>query len=68
MTNQENYRRFSDKHAHFNPLLSLKALGYFVDGDLAALSNEIKAFLMAQVLKADLHFLPNLQAKLGLFL
>ncbi len=52
----------------FNPLLSLKALGFFKDGDLNQLSNDIKKFLMKQVEQIDLQSCSKLQAKSGLVL
>ncbi len=52
--------------ASFNPLLSLKALGFFDDGDLAGLSDEIKAFLISEIRRLDLRHLPRYQSKVGL--
>jgi Nucleotidyl transferase AbiEii toxin, Type IV TA system len=45
----------------FNPLLSLKALSYFGDGDLATLEETLRARLLAAVAEVDLGRLPDLQ-------
>lgn len=50
----------------FNPLLSIKALGYFEDGDLQNLSNETKIFFKTLIKKLDLNTLPSLVVKPGL--
>lgn len=50
----------------FNPLLSLKALTFFDDGDLKSLSDETKSFLTHQVHQINLKNLPSLTAQKGL--
>ena len=45
----------------FNPLLSLKALGYFVDGDLRSLPNVIQSRLVAAVGRVELKKIPDIQ-------
>ena len=46
----------------FNPLLSLKALSYFADGDLSSLSDAIRSRLSEAVRKVDPNRLPEIQA------
>ena len=46
----------------FNPLLSLKALSYFADGDLSSLSDAIRSRLSDAVQKVDPNRLPEIQA------
>ncbi len=45
----------------FNPLLSLKALSYFADGDLRHLSDAIRSRLLEAVRKVDPNQLPEMQ-------
>ncbi|HBL30156.1 MAG TPA: hypothetical protein DD490_25240 [Acidobacteria bacterium] len=49
----------------FNPLLSLKALSYFGDGDLPALPEKVRARLAAAVSVVDLSHLPSAAARPG---
>lgn len=49
----------------FNPLLSLKALSYFADGDLSSLSEAIRSRLTAAVRQVDPNHLPQIQALHG---
>ena len=49
----------------FNPILSLKALSYFADGDLASLSDAVRSRLAEAVRRADPHHLPELQPRPG---
>lgn len=49
----------------FNPLLSLKALTYFQDGDLAALPQELQARLSKAVQTLDSAELPEIPARPG---
>jgi len=49
----------------FNPLLSLKALSYFADGDLGSLPEEIQSRLTGAVQKVDLDRLPRIEARSG---
>ena len=44
----------------FNPLISLKALSYFDDGNVRALPGESKALIMNAVRNVDLRHLPSL--------
>jgi hypothetical protein len=46
--------------AAFNPQITLKALSFFDDGNLATLSNEIRRRLVAAVEAVDLDRLPSL--------
>ena len=46
----------------FNPLLSLKALSYFADGDLSSLSDAVRSRLSEAVRKVDPNRLPAIQA------
>jgi hypothetical protein len=46
----------------FNPLLSLKALSYFADGDLSSLSDAVRSRLSEAVRKVDPNRLPEIQA------
>jgi len=46
----------------FNPLLSLKALSYFADGDLSSLSDAVRLRLSEAVRKVDPNRLPAIQA------
>ena len=49
----------------FNPLISVKALSYFGDGDLAALPEAVKQSLRAAVVVKEISSLPPLPG--GLF-
>lgn len=49
----------------FNPLLSLKALSYFADGDLPSLSEKVRVRLTDAVAKIDSSHLPVLLARAG---
>jgi len=49
----------------FNPLLSLKALCYFADGDLRTLPASVQSHLVAAVERVDPSRLPELQALSG---
>lgn len=49
----------------FNPLLSLKALSYFADGDLPSLPEEIRSRLAGAVSKVDVNRLPEVEALPG---
>jgi hypothetical protein len=49
----------------FNPVLSLKALSYFADGDLASLSDAIRSRLADAVRRVDPNHLPELQPRPG---
>ena len=49
----------------FNPLLSLKALTYFQDGDLATLPKELQVRLSRAVQTVDLDGLPEITARPG---
>lgn len=51
--------------ASFNPLLSVKALCYFGDGDLPSLSEEIRGRLAAAAAGVDIVRLPEVPALLG---
>ena len=44
---------------HFNPIISLKALCYFEEGDLGQLDERIRADLLAAVKSVDLDRLPS---------
>lgn len=44
----------------FNPVLSLKALSYFGDGDLFTLSDPIQSLLISEVRKVDIKNLPEI--------
>jgi hypothetical protein len=46
--------------SRFNPLLSLKALSYFADGDLASLPAAVRARLVAAVQAVDLSRVPEI--------
>lgn len=45
----------------FNPILSLKALSYFADGDLASLSNAVRSRLTEALRTVDPDCLPDFQ-------
>jgi hypothetical protein len=47
----------------FNPLITLKALSYFEDGDLDSLSPETKARLVAAARRIDPARLPDIISK-----
>jgi len=49
----------------FNPLLSLKALSYFGDGDLRSLPEAVRSRLLAAVRAVDLGRLPDLHPLAG---
>jgi hypothetical protein len=49
----------------FNPILSLKALSYFADGDLASLSSSVRSRLAESVRRVDLDHLPDFQPRSG---
>lgn len=49
----------------FNPLVSLKALSYFADGDLSSLSAKIQARLMEAVRKVDADQIPKIETRQG---
>jgi hypothetical protein len=49
----------------FNPILSLKALSYFADGDLASLSDTVRSRLADAVRRVDPNHLPELQPRPG---
>jgi Nucleotidyl transferase AbiEii toxin, Type IV TA system len=49
----------------FNPLLSLKALSYFADGDLPALSENVRETLNGAVKEIDPKHLPRVEAQPG---
>jgi hypothetical protein len=49
----------------FNPLLSLKALSYFEDGDLSTVSEGIRSRLTQAVRNVDPGQLPELQPRSG---
>jgi hypothetical protein len=49
----------------FNPLVSLKALSYFADGDLSSLSARVQARLMEAVRKVDANQIPKIEACQG---
>jgi hypothetical protein len=49
----------------FNPLLSLKALSYFADGDLSSLSDAIRSRLIGAVSKVDPNQIPEIQPRPG---
>jgi len=49
----------------FNPLLSLKALSYFADGDLSSLSKELRSRLTGAVARVDPDDLPEVEALPG---
>jgi hypothetical protein len=49
----------------FNPILSLKALSYFADGDLASLSDAVRSRLADAVRRVDPNHLPELQPRPG---
>jgi hypothetical protein len=49
----------------FNPLLSLKALSYFADGDLSSLSDTIRSKLIGAVSKVDPDQIPEIQSRSG---
>ncbi len=46
--------------SRFNPLLSLKALSYFADGDLVSLPPAVQSLLLAAVQAADLSRVPEI--------
>lgn len=50
----------------FNPMVTLKALSYFGDGDLARLSPAMQKTLLAAVKRLDLANLPVLTGRVGL--
>ncbi|WP_420636403.1 nucleotidyl transferase AbiEii/AbiGii toxin family protein [Candidatus Palauibacter sp.] len=50
----------------FNPVLTLKALTFFGDGDLAAVPGAVRARLADVVREVDLESVPNLSAQPGL--
>src|SRR5208282_6173281 len=50
----------------FNPELTLKALSFFDDGNLADLPADLKERLVATVREVDLDRLPSLEAGLGI--
>ena len=52
--------------ASFNPLISLKALQYFEDGDVGRLSTEARSRLVAAVKRVDPGVLPSVQSRHGL--
>ena len=52
--------------AAFNPMVTLKALSYFSDGDLARLSPAMQKILLAAVKSLDLAKLPVLTGRVGL--
>ena len=52
--------------ASFNPLVSLKALTYFGDGDLSRLTPAMRNRLIRAVQGVDIERLPTLSGKLGL--
>lgn len=49
----------------FNPILSLKALCYFADGDLSSLPEDIRSRLTGAVQKVDPDHLPVVEALPG---
>jgi len=49
----------------FNPVLNLKALCYFCDGDLESLPEEVRSRLLATVRRVDAARLPELQPLSG---
>jgi len=49
----------------FNPVLSLKALCYFVDGNLPSLTEDVRSRLTGAVRKVDPRHLPELEAHPG---
>lgn len=49
----------------FNPLLSLKALTYFGDGDLGSLPERVRALLASAVASVDPTHLPQMTARPG---
>jgi Nucleotidyl transferase AbiEii toxin, Type IV TA system len=49
----------------FNPLVSLKALSYFADGDLSSLSAKVQARLIEAVRKVDANQIPKIEARQG---
>jgi hypothetical protein len=49
----------------FNPLLSLKALSYFADGDLSSLPNTVRSRLTVAVRRVDPDQIPKIQTPLG---
>ncbi len=49
----------------FNPLLSLKALSYFADGDLSSLSDAVRSRLTEAVRKVDPDQIPEIQPRPG---
>jgi hypothetical protein len=49
----------------FNPLLSLKALSYFADGDLASLPSAVRSRLTEAVRKVDADRTPDFQPRPG---
>jgi hypothetical protein len=49
----------------FNPILSLKALSYFADGDLSSLSDAIRSRLTEAVRKIDPDQIPEIQPRPG---
>ena len=52
--------------ASFNPMVSLKALTYFGDGDLRRLTPTMQERLIRAVRGVDTQRLPTLSGKLGL--
>ena len=52
--------------ASFNPMVSLKALTYFGDGDLGRLTPAMQDRLIRAVHGVDIQRLPTLSGKLGL--
>jgi hypothetical protein len=49
----------------FNPLVSLKALSYFADGDLSSLSARVQARLIEAVRKVDADQIPKIEERQG---
>ncbi|MCY4017145.1 MAG: hypothetical protein OXF43_10705 [Gammaproteobacteria bacterium] len=49
--------------AEFNPLLTLKALTYFEEGDLDTVPNEVRQNLAAAVAAVDLNSLPDFASR-----
>lgn len=50
----------------FNPILTLKALAFFGDGDLSALPGAVRERLAGVVRKVDLEHIPQLPVRMGL--
>lgn len=51
---------------HFNPVLTLKALTFFGDGDLSTIPAVVRERLAAAVRDVDVESVPNFPARLGL--